>query len=96
MLDLKKVALLCYKKAKAVIKVKQILYLLGDRCPDRPHLVNFIKDLCTKYPEVIHLESETLRVTDLVAHHINYEGEPIWISQYPIPNAKMTGLLKSI
>ena len=76
------------------IRVKQILALLGDRCPDRPQMVGFIEELCKQYPEVIHLEPEALRVTDLVAHHINYEGEPIWIGQYPIPHAKMEGLLK--
>ena len=77
-------------------RIKQILLLLGDRCPDRPQMVHFMENLCSQYPDVIHLEPEALRVTDLVSHHINYDGEPIWVSQYPIPHAKMAGLLKSV
>ena len=77
-------------------RVTLIMALLGDRCPDRPHLVSFIEDLFAKYPDVVHLKGEKLRVTDVIQHHINYTGKPIWVKQHPIPSVKLQGLLNSI
>ena len=77
-------------------RLRLIMSLLGDRCPDRPHLVGFIQELFAKFPEIIHLKDEKLRVTDLIQHHINYDGNPIWVRQHPIPQVKMAGLLESI
>ena len=77
-------------------RVRLIMAILGDRCPDRPQLVSFIQELFSKYPEIIHLKGEPLRITDLIQHSINYDGNPIWIRQHPIPQVKMQGLLSSI
>ena len=77
-------------------RVRLIMAMLGDRCPDRPQLVSFIENLFSQYPEVVHLKNEQLRVTDMIQHHINYDGSPIWIKQHPIPMVKVAGLLNSI
>ena len=58
-------------------RVRLIMAMLGDKCPDRPSLVGFIQELFAKFPDVIHLKDEQLRVTDLIQHNIDYTGNPI-------------------
>ena len=76
--------------------MKILLSLLGDKCPDLPGMQGFLMTLAKKYPQVIHLEGEALSVTELIEHHIAYEGKAIWFRQRPIVMSKLRPLLKTI
>ena len=77
-------------------RIEKLIGMLKGKAPDFPAQEKFLHTLVTDYPQAFHLDGERLSVTDVMMHHIAYEGPPIWHRQRPITQAKLPGLLKSI
>ena len=70
--------------------------MMKGKSPDYPKQEKFLKGLVAEFPQAFHLDGERLSVTDVMEHHISYDGPPLWHRQRPVPQAKAPGLLKTV